>query len=300
MKETYDLETVLKTFEWLVVEKWVDKIIKKSIKKIFWNEINDENINEFKSFVRKFSALYNLMKEKFSKIYRKSWERYFEHLREVVNNVLDLPNPNINKVLIALAHDSIEDTNKTYEWLEEDYWYEVAIWVQAISKGEWEDYLTEDELNDLYSFKFWAVSKLKKHSHKYKEYKKYAEDLEKKCKERRNDDYFSHLESFEKLSEHINNIAIEKTWTWMNKRELKILTQDVLDVKLADRIHNLTTQWDPKDLDKTRRKIDETKKYFLKIAEKHSPEAYKKLQSLILTLEVKLHQTSQKVKNTIS
>jgi (p)ppGpp synthase/HD superfamily hydrolase len=50
------------------------------------------------------------MKDKFSEVYRKnSGERYFEHLREVVNNVIDLPNHNIDKVLIALAHDSIED-----------------------------------------------------------------------------------------------------------------------------------------------------------------------------------------------
>jgi (p)ppGpp synthase/HD superfamily hydrolase len=77
--------------------------------------LNNENIDEFKKFVREFTSIYYLMKAKFSEVERSTGERYFEHLREVVNNVLNLPHPNTNKVLIAIAHDSIEDTNKTFE-----------------------------------------------------------------------------------------------------------------------------------------------------------------------------------------
>jgi guanosine-3',5'-bis(diphosphate) 3'-pyrophosphohydrolase len=80
------------------------------------------------------------MKKKFRKINRSSGERYFEHLRAVVNNILELPNPNTEKILIAIAHDAIEDTNKTYEGLTEDYGYEIALSVQAISKNAWQDY----------------------------------------------------------------------------------------------------------------------------------------------------------------
>jgi (p)ppGpp synthase/HD superfamily hydrolase len=55
------------------------------------------------------------MKSKFAHIQRDGGERYFEHLREVFKNVMNLPNPNVQKAFIALAHDSIEDTDKTYE-----------------------------------------------------------------------------------------------------------------------------------------------------------------------------------------
>lgn len=110
MVENYSLGQVLTAFESLKEEKWVEKLLDKVKNKMFWWELNDENIEEFKRFVRKFYSFYYLMKDKFSEVYRKnSGERYFEHLREVVNNVIDLPTPNIDKVLLALAHDSIED-----------------------------------------------------------------------------------------------------------------------------------------------------------------------------------------------
>lgn len=90
------------------------------------------------------------MKDKFSEKYRSTWERYFEHFRSVIDNVLDLANPNTEKVLIAIAHDNIEDTNKTYEWLVEVFWYKIVIAVQAISNNPLEMYVDkiESEITD--------------------------------------------------------------------------------------------------------------------------------------------------------
>jgi len=319
MAESYELSTVLEAFDSLKEKKWVDKIKEKVKQTIFWGDLNEANIEEFKKFNRLFGSLYDLMKEKFSEIYRTTWERYFEHLRAVVNNVLDLPNPTVEKVLIAIAHDSIEDTDKTFEWLNEDYKYKVALWVQAISKSPWEDYLTDEEKEEKLSLEFaigspWTKSLNSKAVKLLKEIK----DL---WKDRRNDDYFWHLESIKKLSRHIVKIALDKwileyeykweeiskitlDWNEMSKKEFKIIlqqiTQDVLDVKLADRIHNLSTQWNPKDTKTVRRKVDETKEYFLEIAMKHNPEAYEKLQSLILKLEIKLHNTNSNVNELVS
>lgn len=273
MIDQYSLETVLSAFKWLNQEKWVDKILEKVKEKVFWDILTDKNILEFKIFVRNFTSLYYLMKNKFSEVYRITGERYFEHLREVVNNVLDLPNPNTEKVLIAIAHDSIEDTNKTFEWLNEDYGYRIALAVKSISKEPWENYLIKNDLINRANL---------------------SEDEKKNAKIQRNHNYFSHLYSFENMAAHINDIAITKKIS-LNEDELKEITQNALDVKFADRIHNLSTQWDPNDTKQVRKKVDETKKYFLSIAQATNLEAYEKMQSLILQLEIRLHGVNWKV-----
>lgn len=267
-QQYFTLNQVLDAVWYLKKEKWVDKILNSVKEKIYWNEFNDKNIEEFKEFVRKFTSLYYLMKDKFNAIERSSWERYFEHLREVVNNVLELPNPNTQKILIAIAHDSIEDTNKTFEWLSEDYWFEVALAVEAISKIPWKNYIDVDISDD--------------------------NERIKQAKKIRNEDYFWHLVSFEAFKSHIQKIANSK---WIELAEEKIIeiANNALDVKFADRIHNLSTQWDPNDIEQVRKKVDETKKYFLNIAREMNPAAYDKIQVLLLALEIRLNGTSKKV-----
>lgn len=270
----YTLKEVLSAIWNLNQEKWVDKILNLVKEKIFWNKLNEANIEEFKRFVRRFTALYYLMKDKFAELERSSWERYFEHLREVVINTLSLPNPNTNKVLIAIAHDSIEDTNKTFEWLNEDFWYEVAIAAQAISKDPWEqfeDFSIEDE-----------------------------EERMKLAKKKRNEEYFWHLESFEKFKEHVRNIAKNKLPNKiLTEEEIETIAKNALDVKFADRVHNLSTQWHPDDLEQVEKKVLETEKYFLNIARENNPVAYEAIKSLLLTLRIKLSKTPSRVEDIL-
>ena len=291
MSEQYSLDTVLDTLDELKIWKWVDEILDHAKERIFWDRLNEKNIVEFKCFVRNFTSLYYMMKAKFSQIYRSSGERYFEHLREVVNNVLDLPHPTTDKLLIALAHDSIEDTDITFEWLNEFYWQKVALWVEAISKQPWKQYLNDDEKN--------LLENLESRKRDLTEwgYKSLA-DLKALWKQRRNYDYFSHIQNFWNLMEYIHLLA-ESKWIYLNIEELKEIAQDVLDVKLADRIHNLSTQWDPDDTATVRRKVEETKKYFIEIAKERNPSAYKKLWSLLLHLEIQLHNASKKVNHIL-
>jgi len=278
----YNLATVVDAFEQLEEKNGVYQILELVKEKIFDGELNKENINEFKSFTRKFTTMYYLMKDKFSDIWRDGWERYFEHLRAVVVNTLELPNPSLQKVMIALAHDSIEDTNKTFAWLAEDYGSLLAIWVQALSKNHWSEYRPDKYKNtDAW---FWNTQADK--AIKYEAVVK------------RNEDYFGHLVSFDSMKQHILSIAkqydVEITDTQAN-----ILTQDALDVKFADRIHNLSTQWDPDNLKQVRKKVDETKKYFLKVAQETNIDAYSRLQSLVLKLEIQLSRAGEKVENIL-
>jgi (p)ppGpp synthase/HD superfamily hydrolase len=70
-------------------------------------------------------------------------------------------------------------------------------------------------------------------------------------------------------------------------------------VKFADRIHNLSTQWNPSDTATVRRKVDETKEYFLDIAKETNSKAYHSLQSLILQLEIQLNNAGERVEKVM-
>ena len=219
------------------------KLSKKIIEKVYHNDMTPENQEEFRVFNHTFCGVYSNMKKYFDKIYRSTWERYFEHLREVTNNVLDLPNPSLEKVLIALMHDALEDI-----------------------KEEWEDETKENE---------------------------------EKAKALRNEDYFRHMTSFEDMKQHILKLA-EKRGIEISDEECIQVTQNALDVKFADRIHNLSTQWNPKDIPTVQRKLEETKTYFLPIAQETNPEAYKKLNTLVLELEIRIHNAWGKIQDGLN
>lgn len=110
-----------------------------------------------------------------------------------------------------------------------------------MSKKERQEYLTEEE-HDQYTTTH--DQKLKRH-------------ISERAKERRNDDYFGHLND---------------------------LDDDILDVKFADRIHNLRDM-SGVTKEKIQRKIVETKKYFLHVAEQRNPTAYTLMMNEINTLE---------------
>ena len=236
---------------------------------------NEKVRNEMTFFVQ----AYSLGKALFINEKRESWERYFEHLKWVMEIVLrELPKPNLNKILIALLHDIQEDLPEYADVVRIIYKDYIADGVNALSKKDWKLYLTaaEKENNKQYLDEqeslFNEVRELliKKHSDrsftapsKIKESELinamnenqlerniklqiHIKPLEIIAKERRNEEYFGHLDK---------------------------LNDDYLDVKLADRIHNLRdVSWITKE--KALRKIAETEKYFLSVSEKRNPTAY--------------------------
>jgi len=254
IKNLYELENVLEVYDSLEEKKWIEKLLDNVKEKIYNNELNENNIDEFKDSVRKITTAYWLMKDKFSKKFRDGWDRYFEHLRAVTNIVLDMKNPSVQKVLIALYHDSIEDVDASYEVIFYVSWSEkIALAVQAMSKRPWQDY-SDDKIE-------WKAM--------------------------RNEEYFEHLSSYENMQEYIEELCWENDIE-LSAEEIDVVIDNIFNVKFADRIHNLSTQWDENNTEKVKRKVEETKKYFLEIAYKTNPEAYKKLKTLILELEVRL------------
>ena len=245
---------------WYIVT-WSDKYYVEIRDKLYWKDLeNPEKIEKIKEDMRKFLAAYHIVKSVFEKISRewiKPWEeapeRYFNHLTSTMDIVLnELPNPNINTVVIALLHDSIEDI----KWINEKviasiFWKKIAEWVKSLSKKDLEEYyLSQYEIDKLEVLENDPnISK-----EKAEEIKK---DLLAKAKLERQDDYFWHL--------------------WK-------LDDDILTIKFADRIHNLRTlDWMSKE--QVIKKIKETEKYFLPIAKERNPVALKLINREILRLK---------------
>ncbi len=255
------------------VRKWFKKLKNDTKKKL--QQVNPEvSEKELDELAALFSALYDFMKFKFTGVFRATWERYFEHLRAVVENVLEFPNPNKEKVLIAILHDSIEDIEEiNYEFIEKFCksknidWNTIALPVQAISKGDWKDYLSTDEKDE-------------------------PEKYKKAAKKRRNTGYFSHMISFDTMKEYISMLAGRK-WLTLSDDEIIAITQNAIDVKLADRIHNLSTQWDPNNIETVERKMKETEDYFLEIAKETNPDAYQKIMVEIVKLKALIEESKK-------
>lgn len=226
---------------------------KKNIE-ILWDEIFDViykgawvEIREAKEELYKMEMSYIIAKDAHRKQYRESWERYFEHVREVAHIVLrELPNPSLKKVIIAILHDIVEDTDVDYHTIKNLFWSEIADWVLKISKNDFSFYIENIKDRNLRNdarFIYWKKSRWGELS--TEELKK-LKHINSVLKWIRNVDYFWHM---------------------------KDLDNDTLDVKFADRIHNLRTQWSCSK-DKIIRKIKETEEYFMDLAKRRNYKAY--------------------------
>jgi len=226
-----------------------DKFYDEIVEKIYSKNLLDKDDDGVKNWMLAFKSAYSLMKWIFRKKIREGKDdkgkyiRYFEHLKWVSKIALnELPNPNLNKIIIALLHDSIEDI----KWFDFDiikaiYGEDIAKWVQALSKRDIEEYLLEGE-------EYETLSPQQK------------EKMKRILTERRNEDYFGHM------------------WD---------LDDDILDIKFADRIHNLR-DIDGCDKNKIIRKIKETEKYFLQLAKDRNIVAYNLMMVAIRKSERKI------------
>ena len=206
------------------------------LKIIFKNNQYNNNKEAIKEMMLDFECAYPLMKKIFlwrERMERQNWKAiwYFEHLKWVMKICLyELPNPNLNKIIIALLHDSLEDIPWfTYNTIDSIFWEYIAKWVLHLTKKHWNFYLNEKEKELLWEL--WSEF--------YDKYKKLAKD-------RRREDYFG---------------------------SMKTLNDNYLDVKLADRIHNLRTL-DHMPSHKIEKKIKESEKYFLELSKKRNYNAY--------------------------
>lgn len=294
---TYVIPTSIQFNYWLNLsrERNIEALYKRTRNVLYSNRLKEKWITEdyVEKKMQKFNMAYWSVKQLFQEIDRNNWNRYFDHIIWVLNLILEeSENPTMLKVLISLNHDIMEDTDISFQWLKEYYWEKVALWVLLISKKPFVNYIENEDdllifhkirsswiLNDkwLLSDKFLRTKKYVPHKldeeelNQEKEYRK----IEKKYKEKRNEDYFFHMVDFEIFY----NNALELRTKYnidLNNEEIRELCIETLEVKYFDRIDNLkTSEIYLKDNENNRKKsykkIEETKKYFYQISEEINP-----------------------------
>lgn len=117
---------------------------------LYWDDLKKWVIS--KEFVddrlKALKHAFNWAKHKFQDRERNNWGNYFEHQLRVAYSILEKSKtPTLKKLLIALHHDSIEDTNITHEWLAENFEEHVSLWVAALSKKPFTSFIKDHQQN---------------------------------------------------------------------------------------------------------------------------------------------------------
>lgn len=230
--------------------------------KLFWEKVSDPKMEDsIKKDMRTFLVAYHLVKKLFEEVNRegiKEWEekpeRYFNHLTGTMNIVLnELPNPNINTVVMAMLHDSIEDIELIDQKVVTSiFWEYLSKWVYSLSKKDLEAYyLSPYEVERLQTMD--------------KEIKKLASEWDDLGNKTENDRRIKELKDMRKIIVEKAKLERQDHYFW----HLDELDDNYLTVKFADRIHNLRTL-DGMWIESIVKKIKETEKYFLPVAEKRN------------------------------
>ena len=306
-----------------------------------YEESKEGILEQFRERLHLINKTFWVTKEKFKYTKRDSWEMYFSHVSWVlriylnkfstVQSSLDkLDNNNIDDILIALEliksevtiaatcldHDSIEDTDVTYEWLKETSGEMIAFSTLLLSKTPFNKYIVDiADLNEFEEIKKtwvlntkWLLSdiiKRKIYIEKYINHPlvKYSitdnfeiteqernwiqrfKTLAKKYKEIKNNDFFEHMKSREKLEEYAKKLMVEK-WITFSEQDFNTVIQNVIIVKLSDRIQNLediATSWADDPL-KIENKLVETESSLLPLAKDINTDIYEYMKSEIFRI----------------
>lgn len=336
------------------IEVFYNKIVEDFLEDFLYS-INDENKREkieklFTSKLTSFNWTYWRVKDKFKYTPRDDWKRYFDHVVWVFKmytkhfsnikkdlEILDINwNENdlnkailiilneIDKVIIALEHDTLEDTDTTFEWLQEIHWSKIALSVALISKPPFTDFIEDeddlllleeirkvgilnsksllsdrfkrklyiekkwDELDDFEKIIIFQGNDYELTSLEKKYYEKYKV-LEGKYKSKRNDFYFEKMKSFDSMLEYASEIN-KKNKLWLSEEELITCTKNSIYIKISDRIDNLSdivnAWWDnPERIEK---KLKETEKKLYPIAKEISDSAFKTLKYRVKEIRIEI------------
>ena len=271
----------------------ITRIWKEAREALFETNDSIDREGEIARILQPLNSAYALAKQvfewKFRQIPDETWMKlkYFKHLKWAASNVISLsleetdrherPEIYVERIVIGFLHDIMEDIKISFKTLEETFWSRVALWVLAISKDPWEDFIPSkdtESLKVLGDYKWWFV---------YKDDEEYQKVV-RKYKWIRNKSYFKHFVSFDAFKENMRILAHEQ-WMSIKENELDELALNSILSKFADRIDNLKTEWDPNNTNKVRRKVDETKKYFLPITKEVCSKAHDMMVEEIIKLE---------------
>ncbi len=248
---------------WKILHKNNETSLRNYSQKVFNKVYINKEINnsEVQEWMKLFQTAFLEMEWLFGNMPRKESTRktWFDHLLWVLDNILQWPNPTIEKCIIAILHDSIEDIPwYTANHVKRVYGEKIANSVNNMAKEPLEYYIKRKWLNDI------ALNKLE------------GEDR---------DELTNEITRKTRREHYYGNISNR----WKNE----------IEIKFADRLNSLETMYyydnktKKREVDKPYliKKIKETEKYFLipKLKSKVSKFHYDKLEQKYLERQSKLN-----------
>ncbi|MCH8518888.1 hypothetical protein LAT59_03960 [Candidatus Gracilibacteria bacterium] len=222
------------------------------------------------------SIITHLVKD-FGRKKRKDGTPYVNHLKHTLLNVLSQYGENISRipVLVAILHDSIEDTRFKFEKLRDVFGIEVAICVDFLSKkafwkfiGEVPDISQEEsQAHHAQLFIIFKLLEMEGITHEYQideddipdKLKEYWKNLKSPYKKSQQEEYFGRFTSRKDMRlKLVSKLGIQG----IHLEEIIIdeIVDAIISVKLADRLHNLGTL-----TENHQKKLDETLSYLKNI-----------------------------------
>jgi len=169
------------------------KHLRREVASVIFNKPINKLDNEEERQLEFINNAYWTTKSKMYNMKRNDNSDTFNHILRVVYSILrNSRNPTLLKVLIAMNHDNIEDTDITIDWLKNSYLrHRVALWVKLISKDpfynfikysdeKWSDYQIFEEIKQAWENEYkWIlndknilsddfIDRKQKHYEKYK------------------------------------------------------------------------------------------------------------------------------------
>jgi GTP diphosphokinase / guanosine-3',5'-bis(diphosphate) 3'-diphosphatase len=232
-------------------KRWVEKMFREIYLALIAKDkrFNALSKEEQQSKMSFVNVAYTLAKSIHRDQKRLDGTRYFNHIQGVTHILAtEFPVITFNQIIAAYLHDIVEDSDITLATIENIFWQDIANIVDAVTKKPDAYYLRPDERQQY--DQLWAASQ-----------KAFLKSKLASIKSRRTDHYFGHM---------------------------KELDAEILQVKFADRIHNL------RDLKTCRRKkiieqIQETQMYLLPIALEKNPIAYKLMKIELEELHIQVY-----------
>lgn len=229
----------LEIFNWLSSNPWFE---------VFFTEICNLSNKTFSSEeIREIKEAYEWCEDEFRHVKkRRDWSTAFAHIQRVTLMTSKLSEVTADWIIVSLLHDIIEDTRNfdkkwrkpiTYSMIEKRFWSEIAKRVLDLTKADHLDYfwkidlswLSEDEAEIVQKWNSLSSDLSNEEKIKYLKLHYWiviSEELIKKLKNQRNEEYYSKLASGDVLDlitkccdrlDYFNNIWTEKSKNLIKK-----------------------------------------------------------------------------------
>ena len=307
-------------------KRWIEEFWNNAYKSICdselsWEEKDSQNTPHITKYMQPINLAYAFVKEHFHfEDLRDTGDRYFEHLVRTAYNIMEkTKNPSRLKILIALLHDVIENTNFigfsdiSNMFHDKTLWKKVALWVLLLTKDpvikyikKNQDHSSKKSYDALVSFsnrqvkeKWEAFCIINEKGFLTREFRlrrkkweltkkenewfhKYA-SFKKKYSKQMSEDYYPRFSSTKTMKTLAQTYSSRNELS-LDNDEIAEVVEAALDSKDADRLDNLETEAVSSN-GKIRKKIEEYKRTFRPRIEREKPYLLEHMDKAVEKLE---------------